>query len=144
MSYNFILISVLVAYMLLNLYIGLKISKKQNNKDKEKGTSFINNYFIGGRSMGGFVLAMTLVATFTSASSFIGGPGIAYSKGLSWVFLSMIQVPTAFIILAVLGKKFAIIARRTDSVTVTDFLRHRYDSPIAVIILSLKSFHCMV
>lgn len=137
MSYNFILISVLVAYMLLNLYIGLKISKKQNNKDKEKGTSFINNYFIGGRSMGGFVLAMTLVATFTSASSFIGGPGIAYSKGLSWVFLSMIQVPTAFIILAVLGKKFAIIARRTDSVTVTDFLRHRYDSPIAVIILSI-------
>lgn len=137
MSYNFILISVLVVYMLLNLYIGLKISKKQNNKDREKGTSFVNNYFIGGRSMGGFVLAMTLVATFTSASSFIGGPGIAYSKGLSWVFLSMIQVPTAFIILAILGKKFAIIARKTDSVTVTDFLRHRYDSPVAVIILSV-------
>ena len=137
MSYNFILITVLVVYMLLNLFIGLFFSKKQTKADQEKGTSFINNYFIGGRSMGGFVLAMTLVATFTSASSFIGGPGIAYSKGLSWVFLSMIQVPTAFIILAVLGKKFAIIARRTDSVTVTDFLRHRYDSPVAVIILSI-------
>ena len=33
--------------------------------------------------MGGLVLAMTLVATFTSASSFIGGPGVAYEKGLS-------------------------------------------------------------
>ncbi len=137
MSYNSILISVLVVYMLLNLYIGLRISKKQTKLDKTNGNSFINNYFIGGRSMGGFVLAMTLVATFTSASSFVGGPGIAYSKGLAWVFLSMIQVPTAFIILAVLGKKFAMIARRTDSVTVTDFLRHRYDSPVVVIILSI-------
>lgn len=137
MNYNFKLITVLVIYMLVNLVLGLIISKKQSLSDKKNGKGFINNYFIGGRSMGGFVLAMTLVATFTSASSFIGGPGIAYSKGLSWVFLSMIQVPTAFIILAVLGKKFAIIARRTNSVTVTDFLRHRYDSKFAVIILSI-------
>ena len=31
---------------------------------------------------GGLVLAMTLVATYTSASSFIGGPGAAYKVGL--------------------------------------------------------------
>ncbi|RVU55002.1 sodium/pantothenate symporter [Anaerosphaera multitolerans] len=126
------ILSVLILYIALNLVIGLKISKKSLNN-----TNFINSYFIGERSMGGLVLAMTLVATFISASSFIGGPGIAYSKGLSWVFLSMIQVPTAFIILAVLGKKFAIIARRTNSVTITDFIKHRYDSPLAIIILSL-------
>jgi sodium/pantothenate symporter len=32
--------------------------------------------------MGGFVLAMTLTATYISASSFIGGPGAAYKYGL--------------------------------------------------------------
>lgn len=136
-KYNIILISVLVIYMAFNFGFGMWVSKKQERLDASEGTGFINNYFIGGRSMGGLVLAMTLIATFTSASSFVGGPGIAYSKGLVWVFLSMIQVPTAFLILSVLGKKFAIIARKTDAVTVTDFLRARYKSPVVVIAASV-------
>lgn len=48
--------------------------------------------------MGGFVLAMTIVATYVGASSFIGGPGIAYNLGLGWVLLACIQVPTAFLL----------------------------------------------
>lgn len=135
MSYTAILITVLVLYLVANLVIGLWVSKKQSKVNSEKG--FINNYFIGGRSMGGLVLAMTLVATFTSASSFIGGPGVAFSKGLVWVYLSMIQVPTAFIILAILGKKFALISRKTNAVTVTDYLRVRYNSPTVVIVSSI-------
>ena len=87
--------------------------------------------------MGGLVLAMTLVATFTSASSFIGGPGVAFEKGLVWVYLSMIQVPTAFIILGILGKKFALISRKTGAVTVTDYLRIRYKSKAVVWISSI-------
>lgn len=85
----------------------------------------------------GIVLAMTLVATFTSASSFIGGPGIAYTKGLVWVYLSMIQVPTAFIILAILGKKFGMISRKIGAVTVTDYLKERYQSKTVAILASI-------
>ena len=95
-SYTVILIAVLVVYLLINLLVGIWASKKQQKIDSAEGKGFINNYFIGGRSMGGLVLAMTLIATFTSASSFIGGPGVASAKGLVWVYLSMIQVPTAF------------------------------------------------
>ncbi len=135
MSYSAILITVLVVYLIFNLFIGLWVSKKQSETASGKG--FINNYFIGGRSMGGLVLAMTLVATFTSASSFIGGPGVAYQKGLVWVYLSMIQVPTAFIILGILGKKFAVISRKTGAVTVTDYLRNRYKSKAVVWISSI-------
>ena len=135
MGYTSILITVLVGYLVLNLAIGIYYGKKQSQIDMKQGKSFVSDYFIGGRSMGGLVLAMTLVATFTSASSFIGGPGVAFSRGLVWVYLSMIQVPTAFIILAVLGKRFAIIARKTGAVTVTDYLNYRYQSK-AVVILS--------
>lgn len=85
----------------------------------------------------GIVLAMTLVATFTSASSFIGDPGIAYTKGLVWVYLSMIQVPTAFIILAILGKKFGMISRKIGAVTVTDYLKERYQSKTVAILASI-------
>ncbi|WP_444510391.1 sodium:solute symporter family transporter, partial [Enterobacter roggenkampii] len=51
-----------------------------------------SEYFLGSRSMGGVVLAMTLTATYISASSFIGGPGAAYKYGLGWVLLAMIQL----------------------------------------------------
>ena len=65
--------------------------------------------------MGGFVLAMSIIASYTSASSFVGGPGVAYKLGLSWVLLAMIQVPTTFLTLGVLGKRFAIMARKNRS-----------------------------
>lgn len=102
-----------------------------------KAGNFMEEYFIGGRGMGGFVLAMTLVATYTSASSFVGGPGVAYTMGLGWVFLAMIQVPTAWLTLGVLGKKFAIIARRVDAVSISDILRARYENRWVVVLTSL-------
>lgn len=124
----------IIIYLAVNLIVGIYVSKEPKGGNKK---GFVNNYFIGGRSMGGFVLAMTLIATYTSASSFIGGPGVAYSRGLGWVYLSMIQVPTAFLTLGVLGKKFATIARKIEAVTVTDYLRVRYKSDAVVILSSV-------
>ena len=108
--------------------------------DKKTDTiGFMEEYFLGSRSMGGFVLAMAIITTYTSASSFVGGPGVAYKLGLGWILLSMIQVPTAFLTLGVLGKRFAIIARRTKAVTITDFLRARYSSDAVVILASIAT-----
>lgn len=123
--------------MILYLVLMLVIAFYTGRISKSAKGGFIEEYFIGGRSMGGFVLAMTLIATYSSASSFVGGPGVAFSKGLGWVFLAMIQVPTAFLTLGVLGKKFAIISRKINAVTVTDFLRARYKSDTVVIISSI-------
>lgn len=108
------------------------------NRILSRSGNFMEEYFIGSRGMGGFVLAMTLVATYTSASSFIGGPGVAYKMGLGWVLLAMIQLPTAWLTLGVLGKKFAIVARRINAVTINDFLRERYQSRLVVILGSLS------
>jgi sodium/pantothenate symporter len=88
--------------------------------------------------MNGIMLAMTLVATYISASSFVGGPGVAYKTGLGWVLLAMIQVPTAWLTLGVLGKKFAIVARRIDAVTINDFLWARYENRAVVILATLS------
>ncbi|HCL79599.1 MAG TPA: sodium/panthothenate symporter, partial [Synergistaceae bacterium] len=99
--------------------------------------TFMEEYFIGSRSFGGFVLAMTFVATYISASSYVGGPGAAYRYGLGWVFLAMIQLPTAVLTLSVLGKKFAIVGRRINAVTLNDFLRRRYESKTVVILGAL-------
>ena len=88
--------------------------------------------------MGGFILAMTMMATYGSASSFIGGPGIAYSTGLGWVLLSMAQLPAGYFVLMVLGKKFAIISRKYKAITLNDYLKKRYNSEWVGILAALS------
>ncbi len=101
-------------------------------------SDFLQEYFLGSRQLGGFILAMTMVTTYGSASSFIGGPGAAYQYGLSWVLLAMIQVVTGYIVLTVLGKKFAIIARKMKAVTLIDFLKERYQSKWVVLLSAIS------
>ncbi|MGC6342817.1 sodium/pantothenate symporter [Bisgaard Taxon 45] len=104
---------------------------------RQKG-SFLSEYYVGNRSMSGFVLAMTTAATYVGASSFIGGPGAAYKFGLGWVLLAMIQVPVVLFTLGVLGKKFAMWAREHNSLTINDILFSRYKSPTIVLLASLS------
>ena len=60
------ILGILVGYMALNAIIGVWMSHVSAKENAASG--FIQNYFVGGRTMGGVVLAMTLVATYTSAS----------------------------------------------------------------------------
>ncbi|BDH44388.1 sodium/panthothenate symporter [Salmonella enterica subsp. enterica serovar Choleraesuis] len=122
----------LVAYLLIVFAISIYAMRQR------KTGNFLQEYFLGSRSMGGFVLAMTLTATYISASSFIGGPGAAYKYGLGWVLLAMIQLPAVWLALGILGKKFAILARRYQAVTLNDMLLARYRSPLLVWVASLS------
>ncbi|TFB24329.1 sodium/panthothenate symporter [Filobacillus milosensis] len=123
--------------LLLFLVIIFLIGIWSNNKLKQS-KSFLSDYFIGSRELGGLVLAMTMVATYGSASSFLGGPGAAYSIGLGWVLLAMTQVATGYFVLLILGKKFAIITRSYNAVTITDYLKGRYESSTVVILSALS------
>ena len=137
---NYYVLIPIFLYFLVIFVVGFYsmkfVNKARNSNNKEN--EFMDEYMTGNRGLGGFVLAMTLVTTYLSAGSFIGGPGTAYTQGLGWVFLAMAQMPTGYFTLAVLGKKFAIISRRINAVTITDFLRARYKSDIIVIITSIS------
>lgn len=115
--------------------IGIFVIGLLSSKSVAAKSGFLQDYFLGGRELGGFVLAMTMVATYGSASSFLGGPGTAYTVGFGWVLLAMIQVVTGYFVLLILGKKFAILGRKYNAVTMIDFLKVRYNSS-AVAILS--------
>lgn len=134
-SNQIILLCILIGYLVLNTALGLYISKR---KDKQSDMSFEKKYFIGSRGMGGFVLAMTTVATYTSVSSFISGPGAAaMTYGFSQAWVSAAQVGAAFLVLGILGKKFALVSRKTGAVTVAGYLKARYKSDALVIITSI-------
>ena len=133
------ILCILLGYMALNAVIGVWMSHQSAKKNAESG--FIQNYFVGGRTMGGVVLAMTLIATYTSASSFLGGPGLAASWGLTQSWVAAIQIGTAFLTLGVVGKKLGMISRRIKAVTISDYLRARYKSPAVDISVELSNDH---
>ena len=66
-SNQIIILSVFLGYLLFNVVVSFVYSRKA---EKSLNTSEEKKYFIGGRNMNGIVLAMTIMATYTSASSF--------------------------------------------------------------------------
>lgn len=68
------ILAILITYLALNAVIGIWYNRK---KSRESTLSVEKKYYIGGRSMNGLLLAMTTMATYTSVSSFVSGPGAA-------------------------------------------------------------------
>src|SRR5690625_2305348 len=130
---NWEVIVPLLLFLIVIFFIGI-----WSNRKMASSSSFLSDYFLGSRELGGLVLAMTMVATYGSASSFLGGPGAAYSIGLGWVLLAMTQIATGYFVLLILGKKFAIVTRRFRAVTLIDFLKERYKSTPVVLLSALS------
>lgn len=113
-----------VIYLGLSLVITRVWSARQTKQSALLDTDKAKRFFIGGAFLGGPLLALTLVATYTSAGSFIGGPGAAYKFGLGWVWLAVIQVPVVILALGVLGPKF--LAQKQRYSTIIEWLDARY------------------
>lgn len=126
MSSIFNLLPVLV-FLIFMLCVSAYIQRSSRD---ERRKNFAKDYFIGGRTLGGFVLAMTTAATYSSVSTFVGGPGMAWVIGYGWLYMAIVQVVVIFLVLGVFGKKISLIARKIDAVTVIDVLRARYHSDL--------------
>ena len=125
------LVPVLV-FLALLILIGLYAKK-----DLNKAENFKKEYFIANRSLGGIVLAMTLVATYGSVSSFISGPGVAWNLGFGWVVFAAPQIITGFLLLGLIGKRLAIIGRKIEAYTIIDVIHYRYANKSLTLLLSI-------
>ena len=105
--------------LVLFLAVALGISFVARRRSVGEG-GFVKEYFIGNRTLGGFVLAMTTIATYGSVSSFVGGPGQAWLIGWGWVYMAVVQVTALVLLYGIMGKKLALVARKLDAVTVID------------------------
>lgn len=109
----------LVAMLLPALYSGHKL---------RKSASFVSEYFLGSRSMGSWLLAMSFAATAISGGTFVGFPSKIYSHG--WILFLWIGSYMVFALFAMglIGKRLNYLAHRTGAITVPDILRDRYQS----------------
>ncbi|MCP4812401.1 MAG: hypothetical protein GY888_07825, partial [Planctomycetaceae bacterium] len=108
-----------------------------------KGRQFESEYYVGSRSFGPWVLAMSWVATMASGGSFLGYPSRVYTYGWSmglWVSGSCV---TAMVGLGIVGKRINRLARQTGALTLVDLLRDRFSSraigliyPIIIVLIT--------
>ncbi|MBO7214217.1 MAG: sodium:proline symporter, partial [Clostridia bacterium] len=68
----------MVIYMCAVIFIGIYFSKKANKNSDE--------YFLGGRSLGPWVTAMSAEASDMSGWLLMGLPGLAFATGLADAF----------------------------------------------------------
>ena len=107
-------------YMALVVGIGLFFAKRANENSE--------NYFIGGRSLGPWVAAMSAEASDMSGWLLMGLPGVAYWTGLSgamWTAIGLLAgTYINWLIVAKRLHSYSIIAG--DSITIPDFFSNRY------------------
>lgn len=115
----------ILLYLVVVAIVGLWATFDQKKALKGEKTE---NYYVGGRRLGPVVLIFTTLASAASAGTFIGGPGLIYGVGIAFLLLALFQIPTAFLTIGLLGKKYAILARKMSFYTFIDIFKHRYNS----------------
>lgn len=120
----------LVLFMIISLGLGVVANYAGRVK-----SGFLKSYFLGNRSLGAFAVALT--AAVMSGGTFMGFPSLVYKFG--WVvglwICSYMVIPVT--VLGVLGKRIGQLARRTGAITLPDFFRERYGSPMLGLITSI-------
>ena len=101
------LLALLPLLVFMGIMVGISFWVRRSSHGL--GRDFVSQYFIGNRDLGGFVLAMTTVATYSSVSSFVGGPGMAFSIGFGWIYMAVVQVTSIFLVLGIFGKRVALL-----------------------------------
>lgn len=118
----------MVSYMAIVIVIGLIFAKKANKSSE--------NYFLGGRSLGPWVTAMSAEASDMSGWLLMGLPGVAYWCGLAdaaWTAIGL-AIGTYFNWLIVSKRLRRYSVRANNAITLPEFFSNRFREEKKVIV----------
>ncbi|GAA0805293.1 sodium/pantothenate symporter [Faecalicatena orotica] len=121
------IIVVFFLYTLIIVVLGAYVKYASRNEDS---TQKVAGFLTGGGNLGALSVGLIMVTNIMSSGGMVGGPGMSYGTGFIWslcVFCSFINI---FLSLGSVGKKMAIMGRRTGAQTVLQLFRHRYQSKL--------------
>ncbi len=128
-----ILISMSV-YMLIVIGIGVAFARRANKNSE--------NYFLGGRTLGPWVAAMSAEASDMSGWLLMGLPGVAYWCGLADAFWTAIGLALGtylnWLIVAKRLRRYSVQA--DNSITIPDFFSNRFKENKKVIMTIAAGF----
>ena len=105
-------------YLLVMIFIGASFMKKNNNSE---------DYFLGGRSLNGFVAALSAGASDMSGWMLMGLPGSIYALGTGQVWIGIgLMLGTIANWLFVAGPLRKYTIRANNSLTLPEFFVNRY------------------
>ena len=128
---------VVFIYVCIMVAIGFVSMKKTKN---------VNDFFLGGRSIGPWVSAFAYGTTYFSAVLFIGYAGkLGWGLGISVVWIALGNaVVGAYLAWAILAKPTRSMTARMGALTMPAFLEKRYDSKPMKVVSALIIFIFLV
>lgn len=122
------LLIAMAGYIFIVIMIGVFFAKKSQQNSE--------NYFLGGRSLGPWVAAMSAEASDMSGWLLMGLPGVAYWCGIAdaaWTAIGLaIGTYVNWLIVSKRLRSYSIVSG--DSITVPDFLSNRFHEKKKVIL----------
>lgn len=107
-----------IGYLLLLISIGLYSTRFSS--------SGISEFFIGGRTMNKFVIALSAVVSGRSAWLLIGVTGLVYARGISGVWAVVGYTLVELILFFTYAKRIREFSEKHDCITVPDFFAERF------------------
>ena len=124
----------MVIYMAVVIVIGILFAKRANKSSE--------NYFLGGRSLGPWVTAMSAEASDMSGWLLMGLPGVAYWCGLAdaaWTAIGL-AAGTYFNWLIVSKRLRRYSVRANNSITLPEFFSNRFRENKKIILILSAAF----
>lgn len=122
------LLIAMAGYILIVIMIGVFFAKRSQQNSE--------NYFLGGRSLGPWVAAMSAEASDMSGWLLMGLPGVAYWCGIAdaaWTAIGLaVGTYVNWLIVSKRLRSYSIVSG--DSITVPDFLSNRFHEKKKVIL----------
>lgn len=119
MNLQFLDLLALIGYLAIITGVGVYFSRKNTNTEE---------YFVGGRSFGGWVIGLSLVGTSISSITFLAYPGDAFKT--SWLrYVPNLMLPIAVVFAAYYFLPFF---RRRNTTTAYEYLEDRFGPSIRV------------
>jgi len=129
MGETIIPVVIIGAYMFVCLLVGYLVF----GEERKRGTAWdASEYFIGQRTIGPILGAMTYISTVFSALVFLGAVGIYFVLGIGFNVFLLSEMLLVAVFVPTVGYIFWNLAHKYEYVTPADLVAHRYGNSRAV------------
>lgn len=120
-------LAIIVGYLVTMVVVGLRVSRGIGNS---------SDYFLAGRSLGWWIIGLSIIGTNVSAEGYVGASGGAYSVGIAQANFEWIGAIPAMVLAALV---FIPLYWRAGVYSIPEYLGLRYDQNVRVVAALITS-----
>ena len=125
---NFTILIPFVVYLLAMISIGWYAMRRVKNSE---------DFFIGGRSLGAWLSAFSLMTSYASGYTYTAAPGMGYQGGWSTMWWASGDAPGNALSFGLLGRRLRKYSELLRAITLPEFYEKRFRSPALRLMTSI-------